>query len=144
MASGFVFVYLGVAATVVPVVWFVWWGLDSLSNSLSKPHARPAIKVPGPAKPDFAAPHAIDISLPVRRDGVTVFSAQGVQVSTCAGPDAGGRCSRPLADGTVPCAGCLLALPRPIRGSLDWEIPAGYKACLLGSYGVLRQPARVG
>jgi hypothetical protein len=144
MASGFVFVYLAVAAIVAPVVWLVWWGLDSLSNSLSKPHARATIKVPTPPKPVFAAPHAIDLSLPVRRDRVTVFSAQGAEVSTCAGPDAGGRCSRPLGDGTVPCAGCLLALPRPIRGSLDWEIPAGYKACLLGSYGVLRQPAHVG
>jgi hypothetical protein len=140
MASGFAFVYLGLAAIVAPVVWLVWWGLDSLS----RPHARPVAATRGPAKPAFAAPHAIDLSLPVRRDRVTVFSASGQELATCAGPDAGGRCSRPLQDGTVPCAGCLLALPRPIRGSLDWEIPAGYRACLLGSYGVLRQPARVG
>jgi len=48
------------------------------------------------------------------------------------------------ADGTVPCAGLLLALPRPVRGSIEWQIPAGYGACLLGGFGVFRQAGSTG
>lgn len=136
MASGFVFVYLGIAVLVAPVVWLVWWALDSVAARPAV--APPRVRVARPSKPVDPAPHAVDISLPTTGGRVTVYSAAGKKLSTCDGPDAGGRCSRPLADGSVPCAGCMLALPRPIRGSLDWQIPAGYQACLLGSYGVLR------
>jgi hypothetical protein len=137
MASGFVFVYLGIAALLAPVVWLVWWGLESLSSRPAAAH--PQARGPEPAKTVYATPHAVDVTLPRHGGVVTVYSASGKELSTCAGPNSGGSCSRPLADGTVPCAGCLLALPRPIRGSLDWQIPAGYQTCLLGSYGVFRQ-----
>ena len=137
MASGFVFVYLAIVLLVTPVVWLVWWALDSFA---SRPAAAPRpVRAPELARPVYAAPHAVDVALPRRGGVVTVYSASGKELSTCAGPDSVGHCSRALADGTVPCAGCLLALPRPIRGSLDWQIPAGSRTCLLGSYGVLRQ-----
>ena len=139
MATGFVVVYLAILALVAPVVWLVWWALDSAASRPATVH--PPAATPKAAKPVSLAPHPIDRSLPFRRDMVTVYSASGKELSTCAGPNAQGRCSRPLEDGTVPCAGCLLALPRPIRGSLDWQIPAGYDACLLGGYGALRQAA---
>ena len=139
MATGFVFVYLAILALVAPVVWLVWWALDSAASRPATVH--PPAATPKAAKPVSLAPHPIDRSLPFRRDMVTVYSASGKELSTCAGPNAQGRCSRPLEDGTVPCAGCLLALPRPIRGSLDWQIPAGYDACRLGGDGARRQAA---
>jgi hypothetical protein len=139
MATGFVFVYLAIAAVAFPFVWFFWWALDSLANRPVRP--RTEVRIQPPARPAYTAPHAVDVSLPVRPSEVTVYSARGIELSTCAGPDTKGRCSKPLADGTVPCAGCVLALPRPIRGSFEWQIPSGYRACLLGSYGVFRQEA---
>jgi hypothetical protein len=139
MATGFVFVYLAIAAIAFPLVWLMWWALDSFANRPLRP--RPEMRIPPAARPAYATPHAVDVDLPVRPLEVTVYSASGAELSTCAGPDASGRCSRPLADGTVPCAGCLLALPRPVRGSLDWHIPSGYRACLLGSYSAFRQGA---
>lgn len=142
MATGFVFVYLAIAALVAPFVWLVWWALDSTASS--RVPAPALARRPAGAGPAYVAPRAVDLPLPGHRATVTVYSMSGKELSTCPGPDAGGHCSRPLADGTVPCAGCLLALPTPIRGSLDWEIPAGYQACLMGGYGALRQagPAR--
>jgi hypothetical protein len=137
MATGFVFVYLAIAAIAAPFVWFLWWGLDSFANRPASIHS--AVRVAPPARPAYAAPHAVDVNLPVRPRMVTVFSTAGTELTTCEGPDAAGTCSRPLADGTVPCAGCLLALPRPIRGSFEWQIPAAYRTCLLGSYAVFRQ-----
>jgi hypothetical protein len=139
MATGFVFVYVAIAAIAFPFVWVIWWAVDSLANRPVRPHAQ--VRVPPPARPAYAVPQAVDVSLPMQTSAITVYSARGAELSTCAGPDATGRCSRPLADGTVPCAGCVLALPRPIRGSLEWQIPSGYRACLLGSYGVFRQGA---
>jgi hypothetical protein len=139
MATGFVFVYLAIGAIAFPFVWLMWWALDSLANRPARVQAGP--RIPRPASPDYAAPHAVDTSLPVRPATVTVYSISGAELSTCPGPDPTGRCSRPLANGTVPCAGCVLALPRPVRGSLEWQIPSGYRACLLGSYGVFRQAA---
>jgi hypothetical protein len=139
MASGFVLVYLAIAAIAFPFVWLTWWALDSLATRPARLHSE--ARIPPPARPAYAMPHAVDVSLRVRPSAVTVYSNTGAELSTCAGPDATGRCSRPLADGTVPCAGCVLALPRPVRGSLEWQIPSGYRTCLLGSYGVFRHGA---
>lgn len=141
MATGFVFVYLGIAVLVAPIVWLVWWALDAIATRPASVHA--PLRVPPPARPAYATPHAVDVSLTARPGAVTLYTTGGKAIRTCAGPDATGACSRPLADGTVPCAGCLLALPRPIRGSFEWQIPASYRTCLLGSYSVFRQPSRV-
>jgi hypothetical protein len=139
MATGFVFVYLGIAVLVAPIVWLLWWALDRIATRPASAHA--SSRVPPPARPAYAAPHAVDVSLAVHPGTVTVYSTTGREPSTCEGPDAVGKCSRPLADGTVACAGCVLALPRPIRGSFEWQIPAAYRTCLLGSYSVFRQQA---
>jgi hypothetical protein len=137
MASGFVLTYVVIAAIAFPFVWLVWWALDSLASRPARIHTQ--VHIPPAARPAYTTPHAVDASMPVRPSKVTVYSAEGAELSTCAGPDATGRCSRPLADGTVPCAGCVLALPRPLRGSLEWQIPSGYRVCLLGTYSVFRQ-----
>jgi hypothetical protein len=139
MATGFVFVYLAIVALAAPLLWLIWWSFDSLANRPAATYS--PIRAARPPKAVYAAPHGVDVGLAVRPNKVTVYSKAGQELSTCDGPDAGGRCSRPLADGSVPCAGCLLALPRPIRGSLEWEIPSSYRTCLLGSYTVFRQGA---
>ena len=139
MGTGIVFVYLLIAALVAPLVWVVWWGTASIGGQTVKAApARP--RAEAPARRSSFAPFPVDLALPGRRNAVTVYSTSGREVTACEGPDAGGRCSRPLADGTVPCAGCLLVLPRPIRGSFEWQIPADYRTCLLGSYDVFRAP----
>ena len=56
------------------------------------------------------------------------------EISRCHGATADGRCTHPIEDGTVPCAGCVLVLPEAIRGSVQWHIPAGYRGCFVGSY----------
>ena len=137
MGTGIVFVYLLIAALVAPVAWGLWWGFASIGGRTRVTPARRQ----APARHAASYPVPIDLALPVRPNAITVYRASGAEVITCQGPDAGGRCSRPLADGTVPCAGCLLALPRPLRGSLEWRIPAGYQACLVGSYAAFRQRA---
>jgi hypothetical protein len=138
MGTGIVFVYLLIAALVAPFVWLLWWGMDSFANRPGRAVTSPA--APGPTKAvTYAFPTAADVTLPSRGNAVTVYSRAGVEVSMCQGPDADGRCPRALPDGTVPCAGHLLALPRPIRGSFEWQIPTGYQTCLLGSYDVFRQ-----
>jgi hypothetical protein len=137
MGTGIVFVYLLIAALVAPLIWLLWWALDLFVTRPARPVAAP--RVPRSKDAAYTYPVAADVALPTRRSAVTVFSAKGTEMSTCPGPDAAGRCPRALADGTVPCAGHLLALPRPIRGSFEWAIPAGYQTCLLGSYDVYRQ-----
>ncbi len=137
MGTGIVFVYLMIAALVAPVVWVLWWSAGSLGRGARRAVTAPeASTVPNPA---FAYPEAVDLDLPSRAGAVTIYSASGRQVGSCAGPDSAGRCPRPDQEGTVPCSGCVLALPRPIRGSFEWQIPAHYRACLLGSYAVFRQ-----
>jgi hypothetical protein len=85
------------------------------------------------------------MSLAIHRGAIAVCRlADGVETGGCNGPDHAGKCPRALADGTVPCAGCILSLPRPIRGSTEWHIPAGYQTCLVGSYEVFRQPVSIG
>lgn len=140
MATGFVFVYLGIALLVAPIVWAVWWALDAVATPPASVHT--SFRMAPPARPAYATPHAVDVDLAARPGVVTVYSTAGKELSACDGPDAAGKCSRPLADGTVPCGGCLLALPRPIRGSFEWQIPADYRTCLLGSYGAFRTTAR--
>ena len=65
--------------------------------------------------------------------------ADGAEVDRCHGPDQAGRCPRALDDGTVPCAGQVLALPLVVRGSWAWHIPAAYRTCFLGTYDLHRQ-----
>lgn len=137
MGTGIVFVYLIIAALVAPIVWVLWWSAGSLSRGTQRAVTAP--QAPAVLKPVFAYPEAVDLNLPSRAGAVSIYSASGRQVSSCAGPDSHGRCPRPDAEGTVPCSGCVLALPRPIRGSFEWQIPARYKACLLGSYASFRQ-----
>ena len=135
MGTGIVFVYLVIAAMVAPFVWVSWWAVASIGRESAQ-------KAPAPARAPVARPQRnpfpLDLRLVSRPRAVTVYSAAGQEISTCPGPNADGRCSRPLGDGTVPCAGCLLALPQPIRGSFEWHIPSGYQSCLLGSYDVFR------
>ena len=137
MGTTIVFVYVSILAFVAPFIWLMWWSIDSLGN-----RPVPARAVSSPRRPTrlaYSAPSPVDAHLPVRRDRVTVYNRTGKVVNTCAGPDADGKCGQPLADGTVRCAGCILAMPHPIRGSLEWEIPEGYRNCLLGSYQAFRQ-----
>lgn len=140
MATGFVFVYLLIAALVAPIVWVIWWGAGSVADSRRRPAAALAVAHPSPARPVFKFPEVVDLNLPSRGGAVVWYSPSGRELSTCLGPDRAGKCPRPDDDGTVPCSGCVLALPRPIRGSFEWQIPADYRACLLGSYAVFRQP----
>jgi hypothetical protein len=138
MSTGTIFIYLLIAAMVAPFAWVLWWGAASLNEGrVAATPTRMSRRTT--VRRSSIAPYPVDLTLPSRRHEVTVYSASGTELSTCLGPDAGGRCPQPLADGTVPCAGCMLALPRPIRGSFEWQIPSGYRACLLGSYDVFRQ-----
>lgn len=139
MGTGIVFVYLVIAALVAPIVWIVWWG----AGSLGRPRALAAAVAPAPTvlPAVFQYPEAVDLDLPSRPDAVTVYSKSGRVLDSCAGPDAEGACPRPADDGFVPCSGCVLALPVPIRGSFEWQIPASYRSCLLGSYAVFRRPS---
>ena len=90
---------------------------------------------------DFVRPHPIDMPLAGRTGGIVICRlSDGAEVGTCQGPNHAGKCPRPLDDGTVPCAGSALVLPLLIRGSREWHIPAGYRACFMGSYDVYRQP----
>lgn len=138
MGTGIVFVYLSIAALMAPIVWLAWWAAGSLADRRSPAGALPLGKVVE-NKPLFSYPEPVDVSLPSRSGAVTIYSRAGREVGVCAGPDAKGGCPRPDEDGVVPCSGCLLALPRPVRGSFEWQIPAGYKACPVGSYAVFRQ-----
>jgi hypothetical protein len=137
MDMGIVLVFFVMAALLLPPLWAVWWALDSIGGG--SPRLVSAPRAATAARPYVSFPTAVDVTLPSRRNAVTIYTARGREITTCAGPDAVGKCPRPLEDGTVPCSGCLLALPRPIRGSFEWQIPAGYSSCLLGSYSVFRQ-----
>lgn len=139
MGTTIVFVYLLIAALVAPILWLIWWGAGSVADTRRRPAAALAAANPPQARATFAFPEVVDLNLPSRTDGVVVYSTSGRELSSCPGPDSAGGCSRPVDDGTVPCSGCVLALPRPIRGSFEWQIPANYRACLLGSYAVFRQ-----
>lgn len=137
MGTGIVFVYLSIAALAAPLVWLFWWGAGTLGERRSRPAAAPH----GDAQRHvFSYPEAVDRTLPSRLDAVTIYSRAGREIGVCAGPDAKGACPRPGEDGVVPCSGCLLALPRPVRGSFEWQIPSAYKACPIGSYAVFLQP----
>lgn len=139
---GTVFIYLLIAALVAPVLWVMWWGVASQGDS-ARLGTAPA-KKPHVAKPrsSFSFPQPADVALP-RHSGAIAISwfSKGAEIGGCIGPDHTGKCPRVLADGTVPCAGSVISLPRLIRGSAEWDIPFGYQTCLPGSYDVFRQPA---
>jgi len=140
MAIGFVFEYLLIAALLAPVVWVMWWAAAALgdrSHAVASPVRGPRIRK---SHPGFSFPQPVDMSLPRHGQAITVCRiADGAKVDACSGPDSAGRCPRALANGTVPCAGSILSLPQPIRGSREWHIPAGYESCLVGSYAAFRQ-----
>lgn len=141
MGSTMVFTYLLIAALVLPVTWAMWWGVASLGRSARLSSApAPSRPVRG-VRPVFSLPQPADMTLPRRPGAVTIYRlSDGAEIGGCSGPDHAGKCPRALANGTVPCAGSVLALPRQIRGSAEWHIPSGYRTCLLGSYEVFRQP----
>jgi hypothetical protein len=146
MASGFVFVYLMIAAVAAPLLWLMWWAADSLSDAgrlqaSAAPIRGSVARNPEAGRPRFKQPQPVDFSLARPSGAVTIHRlTDAAQIGACVGPDSAGKCPRALADGTVPCAGAVLALPRRIRGSAEWHIPSGYHACLLGSYDAFRQP----
>jgi hypothetical protein len=140
MAIGIVFEYLLIAALLAPVAWVMWWGASTLGDS-SRPRSSPVrgrqIRKSGPS---FSFPQPADMNLPRHSRAITVCRiSDGAKIDACSGPDSAGRCPRTLANGTVPCAGSMLSLPLPIRGSREWHIPAGYQSCLVGSYAAFRQ-----
>ena len=139
MGIGIVFVYLLIAAMAAPVAWFIWWSLGSMATRPARIVTSPAVRAPKPAA--AGQPSPADLHLPIRGSAVTVYTRGALELGTCQGPDSAGWCPRRLADGTVPCAGNMLALPRRIHGSFEWQIPAGYRTCLLGSYDAYRQKA---
>ncbi|HEV2033806.1 MAG TPA: hypothetical protein VGU71_06345 [Candidatus Dormibacteraeota bacterium] len=138
---GLVFTYLLIAALLAPVVWVMWWGVASLGGSArSAPRPRQASRVHR-ARSSFSFPQSADMTLPRHPGAIAICRlSDGAQIGVCKGPDRAGKCPQALADGTVPCAGSMLSLPWPIRGSTEWHIPFGYRTCLLGSYEVSRQP----
>ena len=141
MGIGIAFTFIGIAVLLVPVLWLVWWTLDSLGNR--RVHAAVAIRsVARAARARFDQPQAVDLHLPGRADLITVYRAVNARPeSTCHGPDARGRCPIARADGTVPCSGCTIVLPMAVRGSREWRIPEASTTCLAGSYGAFRQGA---
>jgi hypothetical protein len=148
MATGIVFTYLLIAALAAPLLWLMWWVVDSLGGAgrlQASAVSTPRAEANGPAKRQarFDFPRPADMRLPGVQGTVARYGLKGGSVvATCAGPDHAGGCPLASADGTVPCAGSLLALPQPIRGSFEWHIPSGYRACLLGSYDTFRQAPR--
>lgn len=138
------FVLFLIAALIVPPLWFAWWALDSAFRGTRVPEeARPAPK-PAPKTNYDDYPRAVDLTLPRRRGAIVMYSLTGeTECGSCVGADLAGKCPRALADGTVACAGSLLALPTPIRGSAEWQIPSGYKACPVASYDVYRHAIAV-
>ncbi len=147
MASGVVFVYLVIAAITAPLLWLAWWAADSLGDAgrlraTAAPVRGSGARNTGAQRSHFTQPRPADISLRRPSGAVTIHRlTDAAQIGACAGPDVSGRCPRTLSDGTVPCAGTVLALQRPVRGSTEWHIPSGYQACVLGSYDVFRQAA---
>lgn len=150
MGMGIAFGMFLVAVVLAPLLWASWWGFDYLMGgaeprtSALRRHGtfeasserREAVTM----RSSFISPRPSDMPLVGRTREVAICRlSDGLEVGHCRGPNHSGRCPRPLDDGSVPCAGCLLALPLPIRGRREWHIPAGYRACLLGSYDVYRQ-----
>lgn len=135
-----VFTYLLIAGLLAPVVWLMWWGVGSLGG----PQRLTVAAAPSPPARTSAAgysfPQPADMTLPRHPNAITICRlSDGAEIGDCKGPDRMGACPRALADGTVPCAGSLLSLPRPIRGSAEWHIPFGQRSCLVGSYEIYRQ-----
>jgi hypothetical protein len=134
-----------IAALAAPLLWLLWWGADSLAgtgplHASAAPIRDSVATSPVTARSFFKQPQPADISLAHPSGTVTIHRlSDAAPIGACAGPDSSGKCPRALTDGTVPCAGAVLALPRRIRGSAEWHIPSGYQACLLGSYDVFRQ-----
>jgi hypothetical protein len=145
MGTGIVFTFLVIAAVISPLIWLLWWGMASVGapNRLVIA-SMPSSPARGP-RTSRAVPQPTDMNLPRLAGAIAVCRlSDGAEIATCKGPDAAGKCPRALADGTVPCAGFMLSLPRRVRGSSEWQIPAGYQSCLVGSYEVFRQPVSAG
>jgi hypothetical protein len=145
MGLGIAFTFLGIVALAAPMVWLMWWAADSVGGGRRRPVPLAATSagtlVAAGARSGFDRPHPVDSRVSSPPSAITVCSlSDGSALESCQGPDQGGQCTRMRADGVVPCAGLVLSLPRPIRGSTDWHIPTGYRACLLGGYAVYRQP----
>jgi hypothetical protein len=142
MGIGVVFLLLLIGAAIAPVVWVVWWAAASVGGSARPGIARVVVNPERMVRRAFAVPQPADLSLSRHTRLIAICRlSDGAEIGTCNGPDRAGRCPRAASDGTVPCAGSLLSLPQPLRGSGEWHIPAGYKTCLVGSYEVFRQPA---
>lgn len=139
MAAGTVFVYLLILALVAPLLWLVWWAIDSLGTGPR--HPLPVSVLPQPPRYEHDYAVAADLHLPVRAMSVGIYDLAGRRIDACIGPNASGKCPHPNEEGVVPCSGCILAVPMEIRGSFEWEIPANYRSCLLGSYAIFRQTA---
>jgi hypothetical protein len=141
MGIGVVFLLVLIAAMIAPLVWAIWWAAASVGGSARLSIARTVVEPARKARSGFAFPQPADLSLPRHLRAIAICRlSDGAEIGTCNGPDGSGRCPRAMADGTVPCAGSLLSLPQPVRGSGEWHIPTGYKTCLVGSYQVFRQP----
>jgi hypothetical protein len=133
--------FLLFAALLAPVVWVVWWAVASVGSSASFSAARAQSQQVRRTPSGFSFPQPADMNLPWHPGAIAIYRfSDGAEIGGCSGPDHAGKCPQALADGTVPCAGCVLALPLPIRGSAEWHIPLGYRTCLPGSYEVFRQP----
>ncbi len=147
MGIGIAFTFLLLATLVAPVIWVAWWAAGSFGGDrrmkLSAVPARAAVYTDATAaRYRFERPRPADVSLPRRPGAIGMYRRAGhVEVASCSGPDHAGRCPRTPAGGPVPCAGLVLSLPRPVGGSTEWHVPSGYRACMLGSYDVFRQPA---
>jgi len=140
MAIGIVFEYLLIAALLAPVAWVVWWGASALGDDSRRVLSPASGQRTRKLRASFTFPQPVDMSLPRHSRAITVCRiSDGAKIDACSGPDGGGKCPHALANGTVPCAGSMLSLPQPIRGSREWHIPAGYKSCLVGSYAAFRQ-----
>jgi hypothetical protein len=135
------FIYLLIVAAVFPVLWVAWWAADCAFRGSQVVKA--AVPIPTAAKrPRSDYPRPVDLTLPRRRGTLIIYSrSQLTEIGGCLGADAAGKCPRAVADGTVACAGSLLSLPAPIRGSGEWQVPFGYKVCPVASYDIYRRAA---
>ena len=139
MVLGDPFIYFFVVVAILPLLWVAWWAVDSVFSSSRAPKA--VVPAATSAKsPSYEYPRPVDLTLPRRRGAVAIYSLkERAEIDCCRGADVAGKCPRATADGTVACAGSLLSLPVPIRGSAEWQIPVGYKVCPVASYDVYRQ-----
>jgi hypothetical protein len=141
MGIGVVFLLLLIAAMIAPFVWAMWWAAASVGGSARPSIVRAVVEPVRKPRSSFAFPQPADLSLPRHLRAIAICRlSDGAEIGSCDGPDRYGKCPRATADGTVPCAGSMLSLPQPVRGSAEWHIPTGYKTCLVGSYQVFRQP----